>query len=103
MEEQDDKTVPIFPFERGDILIKLNRISSLEKIKELYKSTCKVIDSISTEMSAWTLPRNPREDAHQIHRKKMLGVLQKQKLRQEEQILKLEKEILQDIENSKTE
>ena len=102
MEEQET-TVPVFPFQRGEILTKLNRLSDLEKLKTVHKSICRTIEEIETDMKDWSAPRNPRVDASQCHDRKTLQVLKKQKVRQEEKIKLLEEQIRQDIEASKAE
>jgi len=102
MDEQEDK-VPIFPFQRGDVLIRLNRLADLEKLTLVHKSTCRNITEIEEDMKSWTAPRNPRQDAIQCHDKKTLQVLKRQKDRQEEKIHLLETQIRQDIEASKAE
>ena len=100
---EETNTVPLFPFQRGEILVKLNRIADLGKLKTAHKSMCRMIEEIETEMKDWSAPRNPRQDASQCHDKKTLQVLTRQKVRQEEKIKLLEEQIRQDIEASKAE
>jgi hypothetical protein len=98
-----DGKVPLFPFQRGEILTKLNRITDLKKLKIAYKSICRMIEDMEEDITEWRSPRNPREDLIQIHNKKALQVLKKQKERQEKRIILLEQQIQKDIEDSKKE
>ena len=91
----------VFPFERGEILTKLNRLSNLQKLKEAHQKICRMIE-IREEEAPYT-PRNPREDLIQVHNKKTLEVWKRQKKRREEQIASLEQQIQKDIEASKAE
>jgi hypothetical protein len=100
MEEQDNK-VSVFPFQRGEILTKLNRIKSLQELKESYNRICRMVESMEDVVPI--KPRNPREDAIQAHSKKTLQVLKRQKMNQEEMITLLENQIRKDIEDSKKE
>ena len=100
--EQDNK-VQLFPIERGDLLIKLNRLSNFEKLKLLYNATCNMIDAMEESSLQWNTPQNPREDLIQTHDRKTLQVLMRQKIHQEEQLKTLEEQIRRDIDFSKTE
>lgn len=102
MDKQDGK-VPVFPWQRGEILTKLNRVTNLQKLKAAHKSICRMIEEREESMKTWGRPRNPREDVIQVHDKKTLEVWKRQKNRQETQMAQLEEEIRRDIEASKAE
>ena len=91
--------VPLFPFERNDILVKLNRLESLRKLKETYNNICGMIMSREDVISS--PPRNPREDIIQLNRKRSLDIMKRQKTRMEKRIELLEIQIQKDIEESK--
>lgn len=90
-------------YQRGEILIKLNRLVDMRRLKLTYTSMCQKIDEIEINMKDWSAPRNPRQNAIQCHDKKTLQVLKNQTIHQEEKIRLLEEKILQDIEESKKE
>ena len=102
MEEQET-TVPVFPFQRGELLTKLNRLANLEKLKKAHKSICQMIEEKEEGVRTRHRPRNPREDAIQAHDDKTLAVWKRLQVRQKEQIIQLEEEIRRDIEASKAE
>lgn len=81
----EDEEVFIFPFERGEILTKINRLSSLHKLKISHQRISKLIEKMEEEVSHFTNhPRGPREENNQNHTKKTLQVLKRQKTHQEE-------------------
>lgn len=102
MEEQAEP-IPVFPFQRGELLTKLNRLANLEKLKAAHKSICKMIEAKEEGVRTRFRPRNPREDAIQAHDDKTLAVWKRLQMRQKEQIIQLEEQIRQDIEASKAE
>lgn len=102
MEEQDNNFQEI-PFQRGELLTKLNRVNNLSKFKFALKSISTKIDALEEDIRQFSNPRSPREDAIQVHDKKTLQVLKRQKLHYEENIIKLEEQIRQDIIHSQTE
>ena len=98
MEDQHE-IVPPMPFQRGEVLTKLNRISSLEKFKVLHRSVCWMIENITEKVGFQNPPRNPRQDILQRCDKNNLRVLQQRKIRLEEKMELLEESIKKDIES----
>lgn len=101
MEEKDEQ-VFVFPYQRGELLHKLNKFESLKKFRTQYQSICRMITESEEAMGTWQAPRNPREDLIQIHERKSLQVWRRQKERLEQKIVMLEQQIQQDIRDSRT-
>jgi hypothetical protein len=101
--EEPKTTVTVFPFQRGDLLTKLNRLANLEKLKKAHTSICQMIEEKEEGVRIRHCPRNPREDVIQAHDDKTLVVWKRLQVRQKEQIMQLEEQIRQDIETSKAE
>lgn len=99
--EKKEESVFVFPYQRGELLVKLNRISSLEKLKKSYQSLCQIVEDMEDFLKRKSPPRNPREDIDLVYNRQRLETFKKQKKHQEEKIILLENQIKQDIEDSK--
>ena len=82
---------------------RIERVDDYQKMKAHYKSICEQIESLKEETENFQTPRNPREDAKQVHEKIKLDMLKKQKTRLEPKLVELEKHIQEDIQTFKEE
>lgn len=90
-----------FPFQRGELLTRLQKFEYLKQTKEALARISRLIEE--HEEAIPRAPRNPREDLAQRHDKMTLPVWKRQKQRLEERVTMLEQQIQQDIQKSKTE
>ena len=82
---------------------RIERVDDYQKMKSHYKSLCEQIESLKEETENFQTPRNPREDAKQVHDKVTLGMIIKHKSRMEKQLEAMEKVIANDMEAAKQE
>lgn len=101
MNLNEEDLVPEIPFQRGELLIKLNRIVNLQKLVRDHAELNQLINEKENLKHTRHHPRNPREDIGQKHDDKMLLVWKRLHARQVEQIRILEEQIRKDIEDSK--
>jgi len=90
-----------FPFQRGELLTRLQKFEYLKQTKEALVRICRMIDE--KEEVVPHPPKNPREDLIQRHDKMTLQVWKRQKQRLEQRIAMLEQQIQQDIQTAKAE
>ena len=82
---------------------RIERVDDHQKLKKLHKSICSQIETLTEDIQHFKAPRNPREDAIQVHDKMKLDMLKKQKTRLEPKITELEQQIAADMEAAKNE
>lgn len=86
-----------------DTIRKIIKVEEYNKIKKIYLSILSQIEQLEEDTEHFVPPRNPREDASQVHDKIKLRMLGKQKDRLEKKMSELEQSIRKDIEDSKVE
>jgi len=82
---------------------RIERVDDYQKLNALHKSICSQIEQLTEEIQNFKSPKNPREDAIQVHDKNKLYMLKKQQERLVPKLESLAKKIEADIEQSKTE
>jgi len=80
-----------------DAYRKVFRVGDYQKLKALSESISKQITQLEEDVQHFKAPRNPREDAIQVHEKNRLQMLKKQKTRLEPKLVELEKQICADM------
>lgn len=82
---------------------RIERVDDYQKLKKLHTSICSQIETLTEDIQHFKSPRNPREDAMQVHDKNKLQMLKKQKERLIPKLEALAQQIQSDMEQSNTE
>lgn len=82
---------------------RIERVDDYQKLNALHKSVCSQIEQLTEDVQHFKPPRNPREDAMQVHDKNKLQMLKKQKERLVPKLEALAKQIEADIQTSNNE
>jgi hypothetical protein len=80
-----------------DTFSRIERVDDYQKLNGHFKMVCTQITLLEEEVQSFRPPRNPREDAGQLHDKTKLQMMKKQKQRLEAKLLELSKQIEADI------
>lgn len=86
-----------------DTIRKIVKVEEYNKTRRLYWSIISQIERLTEDIGKFQSPRNPRQDAIQMHDRATLYMLEKQKDRLEKKMSELEQSIKKDIEDSKVE
>jgi hypothetical protein len=88
-----------YPLYNDPLFAKAKRVDDYEKIKNLHRSVCKIIERLDDKISVHGNPKNPRQDVLQFQDTNNFRLLQRQKLHLEEKMKVLEESIKKDMEN----
>jgi len=92
-----------YPLYEDPLFSRAKRLDNYNKLKKSYLSICQMIEEWGNKTELKGIPRGPREDLMKQYDKHSIIIWQRQKLRLEERLSTLEKEIQKDIEDSKRE
>ena len=81
-----------------DAFSRIERVDDYQKLDALHKSIGSQIEQLTEVVQNFNPPRNPREDAMQVHDKNKLQMLKKQKERLVPKLEALAKQIQTDME-----
>lgn len=88
-----------YPLYNDPLFAKAKRVDDYEKLKSSYELLCHLIESKERTAMDFNIPKNPREDAIQVHEKKTFQIWKRQKSHLEEKMKILEESIKKDMEN----
>lgn len=95
--KENEKNVFVFPFERGEVLTKINNVLYYQKAQKQLVQVEQLITNLEEKIKHHERPRGPRQDILQQNEKHTLKNLLQRKIRLTEMLTEYEKTIREDM------